>query len=267
MQPQIMSILNVTPDSFSDGGEFENAKKAYEYTKKLIVEGANIIDVGGESSAPGSSDVCPEEEWKRIAPILEKIIPLGVPVSVDTWKSKIAQKALDAGVQIINDITAFRGDKKMISVVQQSDCKIVIMYSKNTSARTTLEEKKYDDVIREVGDFFEERLSFAKRNGIQSDRIILDTGMGAFLSSNPEVSFETLHRLPEIKQRFPKHKILIGTSRKGFLKHLCFGKNAKDRLIPSVVSSLIAIQNGADIVRVHDTKEMKEAIDTCMKIS
>lgn len=265
-KPQIMSALNVTPDSFSDGGEYIDAEKAYAHTKKIISEGADIIDIGGESSAPGSSDVSLEEEWNRIAPVLETVVPLGTPVSVDTWKSEIAWRALLAGASIINDVTGFRGDHEMISVLAESDCEIVLMYSKNNSARTTLEEKQYDNVVEEIGDFLEERLEFAEKNGIRRERIILDPGMGAFVSSDPKASFELLAQIGELKTRFPKNKILIGTSRKGFLKDLSFGEEPKDRLIPSIISSLIAIQNGADIVRIHDTKEMKEAIDTFLKI-
>jgi len=266
MPAQIMSVLNITPDSFSDGGEFENAEKAYEKAQNMIADGADIIDIGGESSAPNSVEVSAEKEWRRIFPVLKKVLPCSVPVSVDTWKSDIAEKSLRMGVNIINDITAFRGDSNMVQVLKHSPCDIVIMYSKDPSARTTLAEKKYSDVVREVGDFLEERLEYAQKNGIEKKRIILDVGMGAFLSSDPAVSFEMLARIGEIKARFPEQRILVGTSRKGFLRTVSDAQNPKKRVIASVVSSLIAIQNDADIVRVHDTKEMREALDTFLAI-
>ncbi len=257
-----MGILNITPDSFSDGGDFLDSKKALIQAEKMVQDGADILDIGAESSGPGSKEVPVDEEWRRLELVLSTVIHLQIPISVDTWKSEIAHRALQKGVHIINDVTAFRGDPKMIRTLQESDCKIVIMYSKDPNARTTAKKKEYDDPIQEIGDFLEERLEFATKNGINPNRIILDPGMGNFLSSDPKVSFKVLRELSRLRKRFPDNKILIGTSRKGFLGIVSDPVNPKNRLIASIASSLIATQNGADIVRVHDTKEMHEALKT-----
>lgn len=261
-----MGILNITPDSFSDGGDFLDAEKAAEQAKTMIQAGADIIDIGAESSGPDSKDVPEAEEWNRLEPVLMALAQENIPVSVDTWKSGIVKKALEQCVDMINDVTAFRGDPKILDVLADSDCRIVIMYSKDQNARTTLRKQEYADPTQEIGDFLEDRISFAKKRGIDSDRIILDPGMGAFLSSDPEVSFTVLRELKRLKERFPKNNILIGTSRKSFLGSVSDSKNPKNRLIASVTSAMLAAQNGANILRVHDVKETKEAVNTFEKI-
>jgi dihydropteroate synthase len=261
-----MGILNITPDSFSDGGEFLNTEKAVQQAKVMIQDGADIIDIGAESSGPGSKDVPETEEWKRLEPVLTFLTEKNIPLSVDTWKSSIAKKALDLGVQMINDVTAFRGDPKILDVLKESDCEIVIMYSKDPNARTTVREKTYKDPIQQIGDFLEERMGEAEKYGVDPKRIILDPGMGAFLSSDPEVSFTVIRELKRLKRRFPNNRILIGTSRKSFLGGVSDPKDPKKRLIASVTSALLAAQNGADILRVHDVKETQEAVNTAEAI-
>ncbi len=261
-----MGILNSTPDSFSDGGDFVNPNTAISHARQMKDNGADILDIGAESSGPGSKEVPEKQEWERLKNILPEVIKLGIPVSVDTWKPEIAERALSLGTKIINDVTAFRGNPDIIHILKDSDCQIIIMHSKDQSARTTIRSVEYNNPIQEIGDFLEERLSFAQKKGIDPKRIILDPGMGNFLSSDPHVSFRVIRELSELKKRFPENRILLGTSRKGFLGSISDPKNPKNRTMASVISALIAAQNGADILRVHDVKETKEAVKCLRQI-
>ncbi len=248
---KIMGVLNITPDSFSDGGKFFNVEKAVQHAEQMIKEGADIIDIGGESSGPGSKFVTAEEELRRIIPAIKKITPIAkkkkILVSVDTYKAEVARQAIEAGVRIVNDVTALRGDPKMAHVVAKTGVKIILMYSKDSSARTTRKKKRYKDVVKTAMGFLEERIGFALKSGIKRSQIIIDPGMGMFLSAIPKYSFEILRSLAEFKKLgFP---ILIGASRKSFLPGVI-----SERLVPTLIVHLIAIQNGADIIRVHDVK-------------
>ena len=251
---KIMGILNVTLDSFSDGGKFFNVAKALQRAKQMIKEGADIIDVGGESSGPGSKFVTVEEELRRVIPVIKKLAPVAkkrkILISVDTYKAEVARQAILAGARIVNDVTALRGDPKMAEVIADSGVKIVLMYSKDSSARTTRKKKRYKDVVKTVMRFLEERIDFALKSGIKRSQIIIDPGMGMFLSAIPKYSFEILRRLAEFKRLgFP---ILIGASRKSFLPG-----TINERLGSTLIAHLVAVQNGAEIIRVHDVKEHK----------
>ena len=259
---QIMGILNVTPDSFSDGGQFVDAAAALAAAQAMVAAGAEIIDVGGESTAPGSVEVSAEEEWRRIGAVVRQLANESISVSVDTWKATIAEQAIAAGASMINDVTGLRGDPRMWDVVEQSTVPVVAMYSKDASPRTTLEERVYADPIATITAFFRQLLRTAEANGIDPCRFILDPGMGAFLSADPQVSYTVLRRLPELKDEFPQNKILIGTSRKGFLRTVSDAAEPSGRLIASVVSALHAARNGADILRVHDVPQTAEALRT-----
>jgi len=255
--PQIMGILNLTPDSFSDGGQFNTLESAYQQAEKLIQEGASIIDLGAESSGPNSTQVSLAEEEARLIPVLKKILPLAqkhqVQISVDTYKSQIADQALNLGVDIINDVTGLRGDPLMAQVIAKHNAKIIIMYSKDSSARTTLEATQYTDVIQTIKEFFDQQIDYATQVGIPYQNIILDPGMGAFISTNPQYSFEILDRLQELQ--IYDLPILIGTSMKSMHQ-----VPLKDRLAPSIESALLAYQNGASILRVHHIKPHISAI-------
>lgn len=260
-----MGVLNVTPDSFSDGGDFFSPAQALTQAEQMMAQGADFLDVGAESSAPNSPEVSLDEEWRRLKDILPELARRHIPFSVDTWKSAIAQRALDLGAEMINDVTGLRGDPEMAAVIAAfPEACVCIMYSKDTSARTTMQDFQEEDIIQKISLFFEERLQYAQKIGIRKEKILLDPGMGAFLSSNPEKSFEVLQRL----QGFQKFdcSLLIGTSRKGFLKTVSDQKNHKNRVIASIVSALVAIQNGARIVRVHDVKETREALNVWQKV-
>lgn len=251
----IMGILNITPDSFSDGGLFFTKRKALKHAKKLIEDGADIIDIGGESTGPGSKKVNQESELKRILWIIKEIKKIkNIPISIDTYNSKTAEACLNAGADIINDVSGLRGDKKMASVAAKYNCPIVIMYSKDKTPRTTIKNKSYKDVIKEISSFFQERLEFAKAAGIKKTNIILDPGMGHYISSNRKYSFEIISRLSEFKKL--KTPILVGISRKSFIG----GAKPEERDNASAALSLIAYLNGARIIRTHNVKSVKNLI-------
>lgn len=263
---KIMAILNMTPDSLyasvlqNSGGE----QHLREHLEAVIRAGADIIDVGGESTGPGSSDVESGEEFKRIEPALEILQDLltksNILVSVDTYKSQVLKSALDYKVDILNDVTALRGDPLMARMVAKSGIKVCLMYmnielqAKGNKERTNNKIVKYRDVIATISEFWTKRIEFAKANGINDSQIILDPGMGAFISGDPKYSFEILERLGELKKQFRQYPILVGASRKGFL-----GKGGElsvdERLKPSLAAAKLAVQNGADIIRTHDVTE------------
>lgn len=265
--PLIMGILNVTPDSFSDGGKFVNEDAAVARALQIVDEGADIIDIGGESSGPGSKDVSLEEELKRVIPVVKalKMALLQTQqdaqkrsiISVDTYKAEVARQALEAGADMINDVTALRGDSKMAEVLAKyPHVPVVIMYSKDPTARTTRENVQYDDVIATVRKFLEERVALGVKAGIARERFIIDPGMGAFLSGDPKYSLEILRRLQEFSgMNLP---VLIGASRKGFIGQVMGGLPADQRLEGSLACAAIAMQNGAKILRVHDVKETRK---------
>lgn len=251
-RPLIMGVLNVTEDSFSDGGKYFSEKKALKKAKELIEEGADIIDLGGQSSGPNSKEISPEEELKRILSILKSIKKTSkIPVSIDTYKSQVAEKALQYGADIINDITALRFDKKMAKVIATHKCPIILMYSKDKTPQAQIQEKHYKNILSTLEKFFQERLNYATKNGISLKRIILDPGMGHFISKIPKYSFEILVNLSQLKKfGLP---ILVGASRKSFL-----GGAMKYRDERTQPANAIAYLNGASILRVHDVKKTVE---------
>lgn len=253
----VMGVLNTTPDSFSDGGEFLQKNAIQKRIDIMLQEKVDIIDIGGESSAPDSQKVSEEEEWKRILPALKYCQKKRVFVSVDTYKSKIAQKAIGLGAKMINDVTALRGDTQMVKIIAKSGVKIVLMYSKDNSARTTKEVKKYTNVIEEIKDFLQERIDFAISKGVKKEQIVIDPGMGAFVSSKPEPSLEILKNLAEFKSL--GCPILIGASRKSFIGQV-LDLPIQERLEGSLTAVAIATYNGVDIIRVHNVLETKRVV-------
>jgi len=248
---QIMGILNVTPDSFSDGGKFNTLEKALKRAKELEKEGADIIDIGGESTGPDSKEVPLEEELKRTIPIIKELRKITkIPISIDTYKSQVAEQALKAGANMVNDVTALRGDTKMAKVIAKYKCPIILMYSKDKTPRTTVKKLKYKDVIKTIKDFLKKRITYAKKHKIKPSQIIIDPGMGQFISAIPKYSYEIIARLHELKTL--GHKILIGASRKSFL-----GESMKSRIEKGSTISAIAYLNGASIIRTHDVKQIK----------
>ena len=260
----IMGILNVTPDSFSDGNDFFTLEKAVSHAVKMEKDGADIIDVGGESTRPGSDRVSKQDEMNRVIPVIEELVDkISIPISIDTYKSEIAMKALDIGVTIVNDITALQGDKKMVNIVANYDASICLMHMKG-NPRNMQKNPIYDDVVGEICSFLKERAEYAIFNDIKKENIIIDPGLGFGKRTGRgiEDNCEILERLDELKSLgFP---ILVGPSRKTFIGNIC-GKNQQlpvtDRLEGSLAASCVAVMNGADIVRAHDVKETRRCID------
>lgn len=247
-----MGVLNLTPDSFSDGGQFIDPEKAIARARQMVSEGADLIDIGAESSRPGAEPVSAKEEWKRIAPVLPELLKLKVPISIDTYKPGVAEKCLNAGAHMINDITALRS-KKMAKVVAKYKCPIVLMHMPG-SPRTMQENPEYEDICGEIISFLRGRIEFAKKNGIDERKIILDPGIG--FGKTVAHNLEILRNLSEFKSL--GRPILIGTSRKSFIGKI-LNLPVNERLEGTLASISIAIQNGADIVRVHDVKECSRA--------
>ncbi|HLG25339.1 MAG TPA: dihydropteroate synthase [Candidatus Gracilibacteria bacterium] len=254
-KPLVMGILNVTPDSFSDGGKYAHPDKALKRALEMVREGADIIDVGGESSGPGSQDVSLKDELERVIPVFEKLRKeTDVILSVDTCKADVALHALNIGVDMVNDVTALRGDPTMAQALAKYDAPVVIMYSKDPSARTTREPQQYDDVVATVRDFLSDRIEYGVRQGIKKSRFILDPGMGAFVSSDPKYSLQLLNRLDELKDfGLP---ILVGPSRKSFIPG-----PIEERLEGSLAACAVAVMNGAGILRVHDVQQTRRVVD------
>lgn len=248
----LMGVLNVTPDSFSDGGRYSSPEKAIARAKKMVSERADIIDIGAESSRPGAEPVSAKEEWRRLSSVLPELLKLKVPLSVDTCKPEVAEKCLKAGAHMINDITGLRS-KKMAKVVAKYKCPIVLMHMLG-SPRTMQENPEYKDVCGEIISFLRKRMEFAKKHGIQENKIIIDPGIG--FGKTLAHNLELLRNLSEFKSL--GRPILLGTSRKSFIGKL-LNLPANERLEGTLASISIAIQNGADIVRVHDVKESKRA--------
>jgi dihydropteroate synthase len=247
-RPTIMGILNVTPDSFSDGGEYNNINAAVQHALQMEAEGADIIDIGGESSGPGSIDVSVEEELKRTISIIKAIRKQSqILISIDTCKSKVADQAIEAGANIINDVTALRGDPEMAAVAAKHKCPIILMYSKDPSTRTTVKAKEYEDVIATIKNFLLTQSKKAQEAGVAKENIIFDPGMGQFISSIPSYSLEIIARLKELKEL--GHTLLVGISRKSFL-----GGKIEERDQIGLALTTIAYLNGVSIIRAHNIK-------------
>ncbi|RMA93172.1 dihydropteroate synthase [Hydrogenothermus marinus] len=259
----IMGILNITPDSFSDGGiYYKNIEKAVERASQMLEEGADIIDIGGESTRPGATPVPVEEELERVLPIIQAIRKeLGNKffISIDTYKSKVAEEALKAGADIVNDISAMSFDKNMANVVSKFDCPVILNHIKGTP-QNMQKDIYYDDVIDDIVLFLSEHINYGIKKGIKKDRFIIDPGIG--FGKKVEHNVEIIKRLEELKiLGFP---ILIGISRKSFigsiLKNL-LGKSEyppKERLNGTLAATAYAVIKGAHIVRTHDVKETAE---------
>ncbi len=250
--PTLMGVINVTSDSFSDGGEYLDLKKALNQAQKLEDEGATILDLGGEATGPGSKAITIAEEKKRIIPLIKAIRQKSkIKISVDTYKAEVADAALEAGANIINDVTALRGDIDLAAVVAKHKAKLILMYSKDSSARTSIKQKKYQDITSEIKQFLQEKINLAKAAGVDPSQIILDPGMGHFISSIPRYSYEIIVRLNELAQL--GHPILLGISRKSLL-----GGELDQRDLCGLPLTAIAYLNGASIIRTHNVGLTKQ---------
>lgn len=246
-----MGILNVTSDSFSDGGLFVEAEAAVEYAEGMVSEGADIIDIGGESSRPGADSVPAEVEMDRVLPVIEKLAKTTeIPISIDTYKSFVARHALDMGACIVNDISALRADPDMASVIAEAGVPVVLMHMKGTPKDMQL-DPYYDSLICEIISFLKARIQAAVDAGISPSQIIIDPGIG--FGKTVAHNLEIIRRLRKFKSL--GKPILIGTSRKSFIGKV-LALPVDDRLEGTAATVATAIANGADIVRVHDVREM-----------
>jgi dihydropteroate synthase len=254
--PVLMGVLNVTPDSFSDGGEFIGVEPAVAQAEKMFDEGAQVIDVGGESTRPGSDPVSPEEELRRVLPVIEGMVsarPDSI-VSIDTYRSSVAEAALDAGAKAVNDVTAL-GDPRMAGLMAERGCPIILMHMLG-EPKSMQQHPRYEDVVREVRDFLAERAQQAIRAGVQLENIILDPGIG--FGKTLEHNLKLLKRLDSlVGLGFP---VLVGVSRKSFLGKITGSEDPKSRLFGTVAANVLAYERGASLFRVHDVRANKEAL-------
>jgi dihydropteroate synthase len=251
----VMGIVNVTPDSFSDGGAFLDRDDAVAHGLQLIDEGAAILDVGGESTRPGADPVPAGEEERRAVPVVERLAGAGARVSIDTTKLEVARAALDAGATLVNDVSAFRVAPELAGLVADRGVDCCLSHMRGTPA-TMRDEARYDDVVDEVRRFLEERLAFAVAEGVPEERVWLDPGIG--FAKNLAHNLELLRRLEEIVAI--GRPVVIGTSRKSFLGTLAGGKPEEERLPGTIASNVIALERGASVFRVHDVGAVADAL-------
>lgn len=253
-----MAILNVTPDSFSDAGKFFSIDDALKQAEKFVDEGADIIDIGGESTRPNSKKVSADEEIRRVVPVIEAIKKcFDVTVSVDTSKSEVAEKAVEAGAEIINDISGLRFDERLAGVAAKQETGLILMHLRGTF-ETMHGQKPVENILREVSDGFHLSIAKAESCGVRSEQIALDVGIG--FSKSFEQNLELLAKLDKLVAEFSNYPMLIGTSRKSFIGKILGNVPADERLNGSLASAAIAVWNGAKIVRVHDVKETVETL-------
>ena len=257
-RPLVMGILNVTPDSFSDGGRFLSIDDAVRQAEKMITDGADILDIGGESTRPGSKAVDASEESRRIVPVIESIARrFGVPISIDTTKSAVAAAAIDAGAEIINDISGLRFDDVIADVAARSGAGLVLMHSLG-AFESMHSQPPVDDIIGEVNTSLHASTDLARSRGVGDHKIVIDPGIG--FGKTPEQNLELLSSLDKIAVEFESFPILIGASRKSFIGKLLDDAPPDERLGGSIAAAVVAVWNGAKIVRVHDVKETVDAI-------
>ena len=252
-RPYIMGILNVTPDSFSDSGHYLTINSSVECARRMAEEGADIIDIGGESSRPGAEPVPLEVELERVIPVIKKLSDkIDILISIDTYKAKVAKEALKAGASIINDISGLRFDPMMAKIAAEAGCPVIIMHMKGTP-RDMQRRPAYKDVVKEITAFFKERIAFAVKNGIKRNKIIIDPGIG--FGKTVRHNLEIIKRLKEFRKLGVP--VLIGPSRKSFIGRV-LNEPVDKRLEGTAAVVAIGIANGANIVRVHDVKAMAD---------
>jgi dihydropteroate synthase len=253
-RPAIIGVLNVTPDSFSDGGRFMSPGDAIAHGRRLAEEGASLVDVGGESTRPGAEAVSADEELRRVVPVLEGLA--GIPLSIDTAKADVAREALDRGAELVNDVTALRGDPGLAGVVAERGAYLCLMHMQG-EPRTMQAAPRYDDVVSDVVAFLEGRLSFAVEQGIPEHRICLDPGIG--FGKTPDQNLELIRRLDRVVAL--GRPVLVGFSRKSTLGKVLGDPDARQGTMPaSIGAAIAAFERGAWMLRVHDVRETVEAL-------
>jgi len=261
-KPLIMGILNVTPDSFSDGGLYLDPEIAVARAIEMVKEGADIIDIGGESTRPGAEPVSVEEELRRVIPVIKTLSKhLEIPISIDTYKAEVAKQAIKAGASIVNDISGLRFDPEMASVVAKNGVAIVIMHIKGTP-KDMQKEPYYEDLFGEINQYLAESIQIARSAGVQEEAIVVDPGIG--FGKQPEHNLQILKHL----DRFSVHKrpILVGPSRKSFIGLILGGVPPEQRIDGTAAAVALSIANGASIVRVHDVRKMADVVKVAWAI-
>jgi dihydropteroate synthase len=253
-RPAIMGVLNVTPDSFSDGGDFLDPASAIEHARELATDGADLIDVGGESTRPGAEPVSEAVELERVMPVIEALGAEAVPLSIDTSKAAVARAALVAGASFVNDVTALRGDAEMAGVVADAGTDVCLVHLRG-EPRTMQDDPRYDDVVSDVRAFLEDRLDWAVAEGIAEERVWLDPGIG--FGKTLEHNLELIRRLDEIVA--VGRPVVFGASRKRFLGKLT-GRDERERLAGTVAANVLAFERGATMFRVHDVGPTRDAL-------
>ena len=260
-RPSVMGIVNVTPDSFSDGGVNFRPEDAVASARRMVEEGAAIVDVGGESTRPGSQGVSVDEELRRVVPVLEQLG--GLPVSIDTAKAGVARRALELGAELVNDVTALRADRELAGVAAEAGAYVCLMHMQG-EPRTMQANPTYDDVVSEVKAFLDERLRFAVDAGIREDRVCLDPGIG--FGKTVEHNFELVRRLGELADL--GRPVVVGFSRKSSLGRILGDPDARTGpLSASIAAAVAAYERGATILRVHDVKEHVEALTAARAVA
>lgn len=253
--PRLMGILNVTPDSFSDGGRFATVDAAVEHGLRLAAEGADLLDVGGESTRPAAVPVPPDEEAARVLPVLRRLAAqVGIPLSIDTRNAAVARAALEAGAVVVNDVSAGTHDPQMLDVWRESECGIILMHMRGTPQTMQL-DPRYDDVVREVADYLCDRVAACEAVGIDRDRIVVDPGIGFGKTAAHNV--ELLRNIAALRR--VGRPVLIGHSRKRFLYEL-LGRQTDERLAGTIGVSIALAMQGVDLLRVHDVAAVRDAL-------
>jgi dihydropteroate synthase len=252
-RPLIMGIVNVTPDSFSDGGRFASTVAAVAHARALLEEGADILDVGGESTRPGAPPVTLDDERRRVLPVVTALVDCGAPVSVDTQKPELMEEAIGAGASMVNDVNALAAPGALEAVAATTAA--VCLMHKLGDPRTMQQDPRYDDVVREVRDFLASRVAAAERSGIGRERIVIDPGFG--FGKTLEHNLALLHRLGKLAALGVT--VLAGLSRKSMLGKIT-GRRVDERIYAGVAAALIAVENGAGIIRAHDVAATRDAL-------
>ncbi|GAB4259332.1 MAG: dihydropteroate synthase [Deferrisomatales bacterium] len=256
-RPHVMGVLNVTPDSFSDGGDFVEPQAALDRALEMVEEGADLVDIGGESSRPGAAPVPEAEELARVLPLVEHLAPrLPVPVSVDTYKAEVARRTAEAGASVINDISGLRLDPAMAEVAARSGCAVVVMHMRGTP-RDMQADTRYADLVGEVFAALAQSVDTAAAAGVPRERVLVDPGIG--FGKSPEGNLVLLRRLEEFASL--GCAVLVGASRKSFIGHVLGIPEPKERLEGSLAAAVVAVMHGAHVVRTHDVRATRRAVD------
>jgi dihydropteroate synthase len=254
MSARIMGVVNVTPDSFSDGGLYFDADAAIAHGRELVEQGADYLDVGGESTRPGAEAVDAEEELRRVEPVVKALAATGVPVSIDTSKASVARAALAVGALMVNDVAAMRADPDLVDVCAAAGCEVVLMHMLG-DPRTMQDNPTYGDVVDDIKAFLSERIEFAVGRGVGEEKIWIDPGIG--FGKTVDHNLELLRRLGEFRDL--GRPLVVGTSRKSFIGKIT-GREVDDRLGGTLATDVLAVKAGADMVRVHDVEETRQAL-------